>query len=269
MDFEQYKQKITEEFNKLLHAAETKNKLYYLLLLYGWGPHKASNDFIAQMNLITNRLLLDRIRNGRSEEIPPHEALLLLQINLEAKAYYAVLRNFAYLAAGQLVFPEPWKPNDEYSVIKSSGTAVLRTGKILANLVNDLKKAGFNLLSDEFAETHIKSVSHIRNSLAHATFLFPSPDTGDKWVFAHYEEQKLGFISVKRHEYTMNEFHELFARFFAFRLAFLKAFGEHQAAYNGKTFSFQAPNQKNAAEILDCRFDKGNIELKYQGTPLW
>lgn len=270
-DADTYKSQIQAEFKRLLDAAEKKNQLYFLLTMLGggWAALRWSGLFVAHVNEITTRLILNRTRAGTATPVPPHEILFALQINLEAKAVYAVIRNLVFVATGKRAAPEPWDPKrGEYNVHKN-GNVTISTRRILTNLVQDIRDAGFGLLADELETTHIISVGHIRNAIAHSTFRFPGSDTDGKWVFATYAASTPGFLTIVPHEYTNDEFQEICRRFFGFRLGFAAAYDEYRASYNDRKFDFQTANQMKPGEILDCTFDRGTVGVKYKGTPLW
>ena len=261
-----------KEFDLLLYAAEKANRFYYLLnLLNGWGMHPplrervhaSSMDFNIEINRMTNALILDRIRNGKSQFIPPQEALFVFQVNLEQKGFYAVLRNFLNIIEGRIASQEPWK-TDEWS--KQTG---LRTGKVIKNIHNELHDASFIKLADEFQQTHIVRAGNIRNSIAHGNFRIPHADTGGKWIFGNYKGDEAGNLHIETMRITNSEFQDLFRRFLGFRMAFLGAITDHQKKYANRRFSFKASNQNKPSEILECKFDKGTLSCKYQGTPLW
>jgi len=63
--------------------------------------------------------------------------------------------------------------------------------------------------------------------------------------------------------------HAVFGRFLAFRLAFFDVTRDIKGELKNRTFSFEAPNQFNPGELLQCRYKCGQIEIDYQGTPLW
>lgn len=265
-----YKSQVQADFRQLLDAAEKKNQLYFLMTMFGsWPALRWSTLFVAHVNEITTRLILNRARAGTTSPIPPHEILFALQINLEARAVYAVIRNLTFVAAGKRAAPEPWDSRrGEYNVQKN-GNITISTRRILTNLVQDFRDAGFNVLAKEFETTHITSVGHVRNAIAHSTFRFPGPETNGKWVFATYAESTPGFLTIVPHEYTNDEFQEICRRFFGYRLAFAAACDACRASYSDRKFDFHAENQMKPGEILDCTFDRGSVAVKCKGTPLW
>jgi hypothetical protein len=265
-----YKSQVQAEFRRLLGAAEKENQLYFLMTMFGgWAAVRWSGLFVAHVNEITTRLILDRARLGSTSPVAPHEILFALQINLEAKAVYAVIRNLVFVATGKHARPEPWDPKrGEYYVYKN-GNVAISTRRILSNLVQDFRDAGFTLLADELERTHITSVGYVRNAIAHSMFRFPGPETNGKWVFATYAESTPGFLTIVPHEYTNDEFQEIGRRFFGFRLGFAAAYDECRASYHDRKFDFQAENQMKPGEILHCTFDRGSVAVKHKGTPLW
>ena len=270
MDSNAYKLQVQTESRRLFYAAEKKNQLYFLMTIFGgWAALRWSTLFVAHVNEITTRLILNRSRVGSASPIPPHEILFALQINLEAKAVYAVIRNLVFVAAGKHARPEPWNQQlGEYRADKS-GHVTISTRRILSNLVQDFRDAGLTLLADELETTHITNVGHIRNAIAHSTFRFPGPETNNKWVFASYAESKPDFIKIEPHEYTNDEFQQICRRFFAYRLAFAAAYDECRASFGKRSFTFQAENQIKPGELLDCTFDRGSVAVTPKGTPLW
>lgn len=270
MDPNAYKSQVQSEFQRLFDAAETKNQLYFLMTIFGgWAALRWSTLFVGHVNEITTRLILNRSRVGSASPIPPHEILFALQINLEAKAVYAVIRNLIFVAAGKHTRPEPWdQQRGEYRTDRS-GRVTISTRQILSNLVQDFRDAGFTLLADELETTHITNVGHIRNAIAHSTFRFPGPETNDQWVFASYAESEPGFIKIEPHEYTNDEFQQICQRFFAYRFAFAAVYNECRASFGERSFTFQAENQMKPGELLDCTFDRASVAVKCKGTPLW
>ena len=93
MNPDTYKLEMEAEFKRLLDAAEKKNLLYFLMTLFhGMAALRWSTLFVAHVNEITSRLVIDRANRGPGNGIPPHEILFALQINLEAKAVVPVYR---------------------------------------------------------------------------------------------------------------------------------------------------------------------------------
>lgn len=270
MDQEAYKLQVQTEFRRLFEAAEKKNQLYFLMTVFSeWPALRWSTLFVTHVNELTTRLILNRTSAGLPSPIPPHEILFALQINLEAKAVYAVLRNLVFVADGKHARPEPWdQQRGEYRADKS-GHVSISTGRILSNLTEDFRDAGFTLLGNELEATHITNIGHIRNAIAHSTFRFPGPGTEDKWVFASYVESTPGFIKIEPHEYTNDAFQDICWRFFAYRLAFAAAYDECRESFDERSFTFQAENQMRPGELLDCKFDRGSVAVTCKGTPLW
>ena len=269
-DIEQYKARFQHHFAELLRAAEAKNELYYLLnLLHAWGQvgpmsrrTGESMDFNVEVNRLTNMLILDRIRHGRAEPIPPHDALFILQLNMEAKAVYGTIRNFANICRGEWVGQEPW-------LVGEMGRRGLLTGKIVTNVAWELGDAGFTDLAAEFEAVHTGEAMTIRHAVAHGAFRFPSEDTGGQWVFGEYTGTPPRHVTVKTTRMSPEKFTEVSRRFLVFRLAFFSAVEEALATARSRTSSFQAPNQMEAGELLDCRIDKGQIHVKHKGASLW
>lgn len=271
-DFDAYKLRWQERFYDLLAAARQKNQLYFLLnLLNSWGgavplgqsPHASSIDFNVEINRATTSLILDRIRAGRSEPVPPLDMLFVLQLNMESKAFYAALRNFAAICREDIARQEPWKL-DEFP-----RQGVLLTGQIITNLAGEIEKAGFGDLACEFRNTHIDDTRMIRNAVAHGNFRLPSDETDHQWVFGVYVGKAPGHVYMNTERMGEEQVREIFLRFLSFRLAFFSAAGDHEEEVNTKSFKFRAPNQMKPEEVLDCEFDRGVLTIKYQGTPLW
>ena len=267
-----YEAEIHKEFDALLRAAEARNMLYYLLhLLNGWGIHAplgerenaSSMDFNAEINRLTTALILNRIRNGRSIPIPPQDLLFVFQCNMEQKGFYAALRNFISIATDQDARQEPWK-TDEWS--ERTG---LRTGTIIRNVQRELSEAGFSKIADEFEATHRGHARTIRNAIAHGNFRIPHTETAGEWVFGNYTKTDRGGFVLKTTRFTSDDFRDIFLQFLTYRLAFFATVEEHKKQYADRSFSFQAANQMDRSEILDCQFDKGSLSIKYKGTPLW
>jgi hypothetical protein len=270
MNTQEYISQVQVEFTKLFEAAEKKNLLYYLLTLFTELPSLRWNSlFVAQVNEVTSRLVYDRARQDNATAVPAHEMLLALQINLEAKSVYAVIRNIAFVVVGRPSRPEPWdKRRGDYRLHRN-GQVAMSTGAILRNTIEDLRVAGADLLADRFEQTHVHDVGHIRNAIAHSMFRFPGEETGGKWVFGSYAESTPGFLQVDTREYTHDEFQEVCRRFFGFRLGFALACEQSRSVYAQKTFEFRAENQMKLGEMLDCKLTPDGVEVKYKGTPLW
>ncbi len=267
-----YKTQMQEEFDALLRRAEGRNMLYYFLhLLNGWGMHgplgerenASSMDFNTEINRLTTALILDRIRNGRSIPIPPQDLLFVFQANMEQKGFYAALRNFIRIATDQVARQEPWQANEWR---EHTG---LQTGKIIRNIHQELSNAGFSKLADEFEATHLGHARTVRNAIAHGNFRIPHTETGGEWVFGDYTKiGRSGFI-LKTTRFTAETFQNIFLRFLTYRLAFFAAAEERENWYIDRSFAFQATNQMDRNEVLECQFDKGTLSVKYKGTPLW
>ena len=220
-------------------------------------------DFNSEINMLTNALILDRIRGGKSIPVPPQDLLFVFQANMEQKGFYAVLRNFVRIADGRTARQEPWG-TDEWS--ERTG---LKTGSIIRNVERELRDAGFDKLPEEFGLIHRGRARIVRNAVAHGNFRLPHPDTGGQWIFGNYVGAAPDHLYMDTTRIANSEFRDLFLRFLAFRLAFFGAVDEHKAKHAGSAFSFTAANQMKPSEILKCQFDKGDLSIKYQGTPLW
>lgn len=266
---DEYKTEIQSEFNHLLSASEKANQLYYFLNLHnGWGmhaplkdrEHASSMDFNAEINLITNALILDRNRNGKSIPVPPQDLLFVFQISIEQKGFYAVVRNFISTAEGRTARQEPWR-EDEWN--QRTG---LKTGAVIRNIHRELQEAGFEILAEEFKKTHTGKARIVRNAIAHGNFRIPRADTGGQWVFGNYAGAPPNHMYMNTTRLTETEFQDLFLRLLAFRLAFFGAAADHQTKHTNSNFSFTSPNQMKPSEILKCQYDKGSITIKCQGT---
>lgn len=266
-----YANQVQAEFRKLYEAAERKNKLFFLMTTFAsWSSSPWSSKFVAHTNEFTRRLIWDRAQMPTVSAIPMQDVLFSLQVNLEAKAVYSLLRNLVFVASGKCARPEPWdEKRQEFNVRKKTGHVTMHTRRILENIVEDLQDGGFAFLADELRSTHITTINHIRNAIAHSSFCVPSPETNGKWVFATYAASSSGFLSIVPHEYTRDEFNEICGRFFGYRLGFARGHEECRAKYAEQTFDFQAENQMKSGEVLDCAFDRGTVSVKYKGTPLW
>jgi hypothetical protein len=189
-------------------------------------------------------------------------------MNLEAKAFYAALRNFVSPLVGRQARPEPWL--EAAGERRGRGDRVqLSTARIIDNLVADMAAAGFGELSDELGHTHRGLGSTIRNAVAHATVLFPGPKTHGQWVFGNYFANAGGYLEVRETAISPAEFTAFVGRFFTFRFAFMGTFEAHREALRPLTFEFKAENQMRPGELLDCHFDRGRLSLMSKGTPVW
>lgn len=262
------KQDAQQDFGRLHDTARAKNQFYYLFNLFGWVGVQRTTNFMVQVNQMTNALLLDRVRAVPPQGVPPHEALFLLQTNLEAKAFYASLRNFVSPLVGRHAKPEPWT---ELHGERAGKGAKLRlaTSKIVDNLVDDLRNVGFDALAGEFDATHRGLGGIIRNAAAHATFLIPSPETGGSWIFGNYVANAKGFIQVEDHTVSPEEFRRFLIRLFDLRLAFMQVLDDRRLALREQTFDFSFENQMKPSEVLQCTFDKGTLKFVFQGTHVW
>lgn len=265
------REKIEAEFNRLLQDAKTKNEMYYTFNLLGWGGRGRSMHFMAEINRLTNEVLLDRARPGGSQFVAAHEALFVLVTNLEAKEFYAAIRNFESIVSGRRVSPFPWDSN--LGEQRTRGKIFsLSTGRIIDNLIADLRRVGYADLADEFHYTHHDIGAKIRNAAAHATFLAPSITSNNMWVFADYAVDSNGKMKIVEHEMTEGDFNAFARRFFEFRLAFFRAYNSHSDSMKAAgTFTFLAENQMKKGEMLHCTVDEEGtrIGIKYQGTPPW
>jgi hypothetical protein len=266
VDWNRYRDRVRGQFDRMLARGEACNKLYYLLNLFGTGSTRWSNMFLAQVNAITEALVLRRAVATPPDVIPAGDAVFALQMNLEAKAFYAILRNCVALSFGGLFKPDPWFP-DEIVCRKTSVT--LSTTAIIRNLTKELRDAGFRFLANEFERTHAKEVAHLRNAVAHATFVFPSKETRERWVLGNYAKTHTRHVGIQPTYLTHREFRDIFRRFFAFRLQFYACYNERRERYLPQQFDFQASNQMKVGEMLSCRFERGDLRVTYRGTPLW
>ena len=269
-DSEHYRARIERHFAELLRKAEAKNKLYYLLnLLHLWGQHGPiskrggeSIDFNVEINRATNSLICDRLRDGRSEPVRPHEILFVIQLNIEAKAVYGVIRNFANICIGEWVCQEPWIEGE------MSGHG-LSTTKIIRKVASELTDAGFPDLAREFEAIHTGKAMTIRRAVAHGAFRRPADDTGHKWIFGEYVGTAPRHVYMTATRMSNEEFTEVCRKFLAFRFAFFDAIGKAQDKARSESSSFQAANQMKPDEILDCRLDNGELRVTRKGTQLW
>jgi hypothetical protein len=182
---------------------------------------------------------------------------------MEQKGFYAALRNFIRIATDQVARQEPWQANEWR---EHTG---LQTGKIIRNIHQELSNAGFSKLADEFEATHLGHARTVRNAIAHGNFRIPHTETGGEWVFGDYTKiGRSGFI-LKTTRFTAETFQNIFLRFLTYRLAFFAAAEERENWYIDRSFAFQATNQMDRNEVLECQFDKGTLSVKYKGTPLW
>lgn len=268
MDVNNYRRRCRSQFSKLLARADARNRLYYLLnLLNRWGavgplskrPSASSMDFNTEANLLTTALILQPITHGHA--IPANHSLFALQVNLEAKGFYAVIRNFVNTCRSTGVHPEPWRSSD-------FGGPGLSTTKVIRNVSSELRSAGFAALSNELKRTHLVDVAPIRHAVAHGNLRTPCDDTKRKWVFGDYVGSP-PHVYVRTKSMTTAAFLAIVRRFFAFRLAFFDAAADAAAALTNQSYAFKAANQNKRTEKLDCRFDRGAIMVKYRGTPLW
>jgi hypothetical protein len=213
-DINAYRENLTAEFDRLLAAAEAANVLYYLINLFGHGASRSNLAFLAEVNSLTTELVLRRASTSAPEPIPAHEMLFVLQANLESKAIYATMRNFAYVILAKCFRPEPWECG-EYGG-RPGRPAVLKTVSILRGLAGDLREAGFPRLAEELERTHIQDMGLIRNAVAHACFQRPSPGTNHQWIFGDWIVAAKGHIEIVLHEYSTERFDAICRRFFAY-----------------------------------------------------
>ncbi len=266
-------------FTDLLQAAESKNPLYYHLNLRNlWGlvgplasrPTACSMDFNAEINRLTQAVLLDPVRRG--EAILPHVVLLAFQVNMESKAFYATVRNFANIIREERVAAEPWIDSEVNT--RHGG---LLTGRIIERVGFEIRDAGFVQLADEYAAAHGKKARTVRNATGHGNFRLPAPDTSRQWVFGEYTGTP-PHVSMTTTRMTHQEFEALCRQFFAFRVGFWQAMEPAIAKAKTATCSFRAVNQMKPdeqcrddeePEQLDCHLENGDLCVKYRGTPLW
>ncbi len=256
------------EFKTLLDAARNKSQLYYLLTMVGVSGRGRSLDFMAEINRMTTALLFDRLRKSPPEAVNAHEGLFLVQSHLESKAFYATLRNFVSILVGRKFHPHPW--DEQLGERRGKLNKVqVSTGKIIANLVADLKLAGFAGLAADFETTHTGLGAVIRNATAHATFLLPTPATGHRWIFGNYMANSAGDLQIAENAVDDSDFQAFVRQFFEVRFAFLDAFTNHRTALDNMSFDFAAENQMKPGEILQCHFESNAVSVKFKGTPFW
>lgn len=162
METKTYTARVRGEFTRLLGGAEQRNLLYFLMILFtNWPSLRWSKLFYDRVIEISVRLLRRATDPARKDPLEPHETLVVLQINLEAKALNAQFKNFISLARGRYVQPEPWdRTRGEYQANKG-GRVTVSTARILLNLVEDLRCAEFKFLAAELDETHVKSLGKL------------------------------------------------------------------------------------------------------------
>ncbi len=226
-------------------------------------------DFMIEVNRLTSEVVFARTTAHPPKSILAHEMLFVLQANLEAKAFYAVWRNFISPLVNRPVKPEPWTGDDEIRISTKTGRVDLKTGGIIKGIVRDLRIANFDWLAREFEHTHSGIGAHIRNSVAHATFLCPSDKNGPAWVFAEYVCDATGAVRVREHLLSHGDFTQFMRRFLTFRSAAASAYDARLKTASESTEEFVAENQMNKGEMLQCRLEKGTVRVTSQGTPFW
>lgn len=263
---------VEKEFESLLEAAESKNRLYYLLALLGAETdHTRLVDFIVSINMMTSECMSTKRNSDSSPYLAPHETLFLFQSHLESKAYYAVWRNFLNIILGRRFHPSPWdaKRNDYLVKKQSSNLVQFNTKSILDNMAKDLQLAGFPTLATEFKHTHAGLGLIIRNATAHATIQFPSETNGRSWVFGDFYQNPQGGISLRRHVVPHYYLERYIKRFFIFRFASNKAFSDKSNEARSTKEHFQSPNQSNPQEIVDCWLENGQLRISGIKSGLW
>lgn len=75
-----------DEFDQLLHRSRSANQLYFLLTLMGWRGRTQTLDFMIEINRMTSEVIAERSRAVPPLPVHAHEALFILQSNLEAKS---------------------------------------------------------------------------------------------------------------------------------------------------------------------------------------
>lgn len=253
------------EFERLFTECSNRNMLYFLYTLFAWSATDRTYDFISEVNKYTEDTIYSITRGAAAARpIDVHDALFAIQLNLEAKAFYAVLRNFVSILTGRHVRPEPWEREEIRKKPPSLSTTV-----IIRNIVNDLKDASFPDIANEFNDSHTGLASIIRNAVAHATFLTPNWESRQDWIFSTYKLTASGCLELCDHVVTNAEFTALLRRLLQFRLDFMRAIQAKKTEYRPQTFNFQAKKQMKPDEVLDCSFDRGCIRFTHRGTHIW
>ena len=256
---------LRQRFGELFSAAKQKSQLYYYLTIGQSTLSPNALRFVHEINTFTQEAILDRAKPG--DAVRPQDILLALQVNLEAKEVYAVLRNVLSILTGRKFHPFPWIQNSECRL--RAGRVEFITNAILDSLAADFESIGFFDLAAELRATHGEGVKRIRNAIAHATFLTPASTGDGSWVFSEYRPTNERGVEIVDHRMTKDAFIDLCKRFFNFRLAFMGVVGEEYKAMDNLEAEFICPNQMDPNDMLSCTVIRGAINIKYNGIPLW
>lgn len=247
-------------WHSLLSQCRATNQLYFLLVLMeGWSQGRHTR-YGVQVNQLIQSIMLASAKDGRVHVERLHEVLLLMQLVLEDKHWYSLIRNFTSILTTRLIHPMPWRKDlCEYRI--RGGYAVLNTSRIIANIVDDLRTCGHSLLADEFSYMS-STTKDIRNAVAHASFVLPETVPNDPWIFGTYREDAVGALGFEEIHYGHDEFEALALRFFRVRFSFINALGSIKSALRLKPLEFTSPSQLDPAIAIQCRYADGVLEIK-------
>lgn len=258
-DGNSFKQRIEMLTTQLLTKAQEAHELYFLANLNSiWVLEplaKRDQMFTSDFNPKTNQLieLLHSKKPKLGEKIRPHEWLFLLLLLLEAKGFYATLRNFTHIVRGMRPRAEPWS-SDEWN--GRPDARFLSTTIIIRNLKNELAEAGFDQLANEFAKVHQGQIQKIRNAIAHGTFYPPTDDSKDQWLFASYlQSGDVGNV-LEHFGISSAAFGQLIDQLMFFHLGVYRAIHELKATYKEETF-FSATEAGQKKGVYGLKFMGG------------
>lgn len=261
---------LAKEFSRVLDEARRKDETYYFINLFdAWHrveplakrEYGRTSDFAEPVTTWTNEFIFKKIRTGTPHKA--HEMLLLFQLNLEAKYFYAKIRNFLRICLDDDVKPshEPWLSNEW---TKMPG---LKLGALIKNIIREFRDSGFGLLADEFQERHTGDSIIIRNAVAHATFHLPSDETDQMWVFGNYERSPCGEAVLILKRYSHDEVVAIFQGVFGFRAGFHAAVQQHRDAAGQEVTDITPHDPEWKRGILGLTVSRGQAAMVQKQYP--
>lgn len=222
-------------------------------------------EFNAATNRVVNELVVAKSR--ARESIPPQDALLCVLMSLEAIAPYALLRQLIDVALRQGYRAHPWRldRNEFRKPIKDASVVLLKQA-IVRSIASDLEKISCPDLAGVFGIVHSRWTSHIRNAIAHSTYIPPKDWAKDPWIFSSLAVDKAGRLMTSDLEVSSAEFSEWCRSVLGFRVGLFAACNRALRRFEGEPFEFVSPYPDDTG-YYKCRYDRGQIKFIQGGPP--
>lgn len=249
----------------LLDAALANNPLNFLLMHAHWHGPAGPAGLVREADRRAHAMAQSAMGGPAQLDL----ALPVLAACLNTQGFGAYWLNAALINAKFKTGPTSWHAEDA-APDRKHGAIHFKNCRIMARLFDLLWVTGFEPAARGFGAAHLGFEEVLRDSVLTAGFVAPADPAG-LWHLARYapaREPGRG-VDLTHHFISHDQLLSWLRHFLAFREAAATARQAFDTRLRTQAFQFQATNQVDPDEPLDCLWNRGVLEVPGGLPPGW